>query len=218
MELHDLIYSRQSVRKFKEQDVPDEDILKILDSVRVGPSSENEQNWHFIVVKNKDFMQKLEAVIQKELDLLVGEMERVDEAKAQRFTKFIKHFTFFAMKAPVLVMVYSFSVKPCAYDQFKLAGRPKEEIDHLFLQNTGIMGLGAALEHAVLTMMDMGYGTCMMTSQNWAHRQIEELVKQEIGFEREGWFLAAMLPIGVPEGPLKSPGRRPLDEMVQFYK
>ena len=39
MELHDLIYSRQSVRKFKDTPVPDEDVLKILDAVRVGPSS-----------------------------------------------------------------------------------------------------------------------------------------------------------------------------------
>ena len=55
MELHDLIYSRQSVRKFKDTPVPDEDVLKILDAVRVGPSSENEQNWHFIVVRNEEF-------------------------------------------------------------------------------------------------------------------------------------------------------------------
>ena len=63
MELHDLIYSRQSVRKFKDTPVPDEDVLKILDAVRVGPSSENEQNWHFIVVRNEEFKRKLGEVI-----------------------------------------------------------------------------------------------------------------------------------------------------------
>jgi len=96
--------------------------------------------------------------------------------------------------------------------------KPQEEIDHLFLQNTGMQGLGAALEHSVLTMMEMGYGTCLMTSQNWAHREIEELVKKEIGFSRDGWFLANMMPIGVPDGELKSPGRKPLEDIVTLFK
>jgi nitroreductase len=206
------------VRRFKDQDVPDEDILKILDSVRVGPSSENEQNWHFIVVKNKEFMQKLEAVIQKKLDAFLPEVEKVDEKKALRFAKFIRNFTFFAMKAPVLILVYSFTAKPCAYREYELVGRPKDELDHLLLQSTAMMGLGAALEHAALIMMEMGYGTCMMTSQNWADREIEELVKKETGFSRDGWYIAAMLPVGIPDGELKSPGRKPLEEMVTFYK
>ena len=66
-------------------------------------------------------------------------------------------------------------------------------------------------------MMEMGYGTTMMTSQNWAHKEIEQLVSEEIGFSRENWFLAAMMPIGVPDGELKSPGRKSMEEIVTFY-
>jgi len=218
MELRDLIYSRQSVRKFKDQDVPDEDILKILDAARVGPSSENSQNWHFIVVKNRDFINKLADLVRDSLNKLLVDLRKVDEVRAARFEKSINLFTFFSFKAPVLVLVYSFHVHPAAYVEFNLLKKPQEEIDHLFLQNTGMQGLGAALEHSVLAMMEMGYGTCLMTSQNWMHREIEELVKKEIGFSREGWFLANMLPIGVPDGELKSPGRKPLEEIVTFYK
>jgi len=218
MELHDLIYSRQSVRKFKDQDVPDEDILKILDAARVGPSSENSQNWHFIVVKNRDFMNKLADVIRDCLEKLLVDLRKIDEARAARFEKFTNLFTLFYLRAPVLVLVYSFNVHPNAYVEFNMLKKPQEEIDHLFLQNTGMQGLGAALEHSVLTMMEMGYGTCLMTSQNWLDREIEELVKKEIGFSREGWFLANMMPIGVPDGELKSPGRKPLEEIVTFFK
>ena len=218
MELHDLIYSRQSVRKFKDQDVPDEDILKILDAARVGPSSENAQNWHFIIVKNKDFMNKLADVIKDSLEKLLTDLRKIDDKKAARFEKFTNLFTLFYIKAPVLVLVYSFNVHPAAYSEFSMLQKPQEEIDHLFLQNTGMQGLGAALEHSVLAAMDMGYGACLMTSQNWAHREIEELVKKEIGFSRDGWFLANMIPIGIPDGELKSPGRKPLEEIVTFFK
>ena len=186
MELHDLIYSRQSVRKFKDTPVPDEDVLKILDAVRVGPSSENEQNWHFIVVRNEEFKRKLGEVITAGQQKISAEVAVSDE-------------------------------KPAAYREYNIIKRPQEDIDELFLQSPAMMGLGAALEHAVLTMMEMGYGTTMMTSQNWAHKDIEKLVEEEIGFQREGWFLAAMMPIGVPDGELKSPGRKNMEEIVTFH-
>ena len=217
MELHDLIYSRQSVRKFKDTPVPDEYVLKILDAVRVGPSSENEQNWHFIVVRNEEFKRKLGEVITAGQQKISAEVAVSDEKQAKRFEKFTKLFTLFALKAPVLVMVYSFSALPAAYREYNIIKRPQEDIDELFLQSPAMMGLGAALEHAVLTMMEMGYGTTMMTSQNWAHKDIEKLVEEEIGFQREGWFLAAMMPIGVPDGELKSPGRKNMEEIVTFH-
>ena len=217
MELHDLIYSRQSVRKFKDTPVPDEDVLKILDAVRVGPSSENEQNWHFIVVRNEEFKRKLGEVITAGQQKISAEVAVSDEKQAKRFEKFTKLFTLFALKAPVLVMVYSFSALPAAYREYNIIKRPQEDIDELFLQSPAMMGLGAALEHAVLTMMEMGYGTTMMTSQNWAHKDIEKLVEEEIGFQREGWFLASMMPIGVPDGELKSPGRKNMEEIVTFH-
>ena len=205
------------MRKFKDTPVPDEDVLKILDAVRVGPSSENEQNWHFIVVRNEEFKRKLGEVITAGQQKISAEVAVSDEKQAKRFEKFTKLFTLFALKAPVLVMVYSFSALPAAYREYNIIKRPQEDIDELFLQSPAMMGLGAALEHAVLTMMEMGYGTTMMTSQNWAHKDIEKLVEEEIGFQREGWFLAAMMPIGVPDGELKSPGRKNMEEIVTFH-
>ena len=217
MTLHNLIYSRHSIRKFKDTPVPDEDVLKILDAIRVGPSSENEQNWHFIVIRNQDFKNKLEAVIIKEQEKLSAELETVDEYRAKRFAKFIKNFTLFALKAPVLVMVFSYTAPACATREYGILNKPQEIIDELQLQSPGMQGLGASLEHGVLTMMEMGYGTTLMTSQNWCHTAIEELVRTEIGFHREGWFLANMFPIGVPDGEAKSPGRKPMEDIVQFY-
>ena len=189
MELHDLIYSRQSVRKFKDTPVPDEDVLKILDAVRVGPSSENEQNWHFIVVRNEEFKRKLGEVITAGQQKISAEVAVSDEKQAKRFEKFTKLFTLFALKAPVLVMVYSFSALPAAYREYNIIKRPQEDIDELFLQSPAMMGLGAALEHAVLTMMEMGYGTTMMTSQNWAHKDIEKLVEEEMDSRERDGFL-----------------------------
>jgi nitroreductase len=218
MELKDLIYSRQSVRKFKDVEIPNEDILKILDAARVGPSSENAQNWHFIVIKNKGFMNSVAEAIRTKMEAIVSRVSAVDKKRARRFEKFTKLFTLFFLEAPVLVLIYSYVAPPAAYTEYKLIDMPEEELDDLMVPGCAMQGLGAATENAVLTAMDLGYGTCIMTSQNWAHREIEALVTERLGFAREGWFLAAMLPIGVPDGDAKSPARKPLEEMVQFVE
>lgn len=218
MTLTELIENRQSVRKFKDTPVPDEDVLKILDAVRRGPSSENEQPWHFVVVRNQDFKDKLGALIKRRQEELSEEVAVVSEKQSKRFAKFIKLFTLFALEAPVLVMVFSTIIPNGATREFKMIKRPQEDLDDLQIMNPGMMSLGACLENGVLLMNEMGYGTTIMTSQSWCHKEIEELVKDETGYEtRPGWFLACMFPIGVPDGELKSPGRKPLEDIVTFH-
>lgn len=47
------IYSRRSIRKFKDQPVEDELIHKMLRAAMYAPSAGNEKPWHFIVVKDR---------------------------------------------------------------------------------------------------------------------------------------------------------------------
>jgi nitroreductase len=50
----DAIRTKRSVRKFTENPVPEETILKILDAGRHSQSSKNEQPWTFILVQDHD--------------------------------------------------------------------------------------------------------------------------------------------------------------------
>lgn len=56
MEFIQVIKNRRSVRKYKNDPIPDEILNKILESARLAPSGGNSQPWHFIVVK--DFNKK----------------------------------------------------------------------------------------------------------------------------------------------------------------
>ena len=49
----DLVEKRRAIRKYKNFDIPDEDLKKILNAARLAPSAENSQPWRFIVVKNQ---------------------------------------------------------------------------------------------------------------------------------------------------------------------
>ena len=59
MELTELIKTRRSIRKFKDEPVPDSLIYEILEAGRWSPSGKNNQPWRFVVIKNKSVKEKL---------------------------------------------------------------------------------------------------------------------------------------------------------------
>jgi nitroreductase len=59
MEMLKIIKERRSIRKFKEEPVPDNIIYEILEAGRWSPSGRNNQPWRFVVIKNRDIKDKL---------------------------------------------------------------------------------------------------------------------------------------------------------------
>lgn len=54
-----MIKDRRSIREYIKRDIPYEDILEIIDAARWAPSSGNLQNWYFIIIKNKESINKI---------------------------------------------------------------------------------------------------------------------------------------------------------------
>lgn len=52
--LGDAIYSLRAIRRFKQDPVSDEDLRTILDAARQAPNGGNQQDWHFVVVRNAE--------------------------------------------------------------------------------------------------------------------------------------------------------------------
>ncbi len=59
MELSIAIKSRRSIRKFTDYYVTDEEISDILEAARFAPSWANTQVWEFIVIRNRELIQKV---------------------------------------------------------------------------------------------------------------------------------------------------------------
>jgi len=59
MDVIDAIRSRRSIRKFRDAEVEDEKVGIILDAGRWAPSGMNNQPWQFIVVRNRETMDKI---------------------------------------------------------------------------------------------------------------------------------------------------------------
>lgn len=59
MELKEAILKRRSVRKFTDYEVTNGEIKELLEAARWAPSWANTQVWEFIIVRDKDLIQKL---------------------------------------------------------------------------------------------------------------------------------------------------------------
>lgn len=80
-----------------------------------------------------------------------------------------------------------------------------------------MQNIGAAMENMTLQAVELGYGSCWMTGQNYAADEIEQVIERQTGFQKkEGSFLACMLVLGVPQGEAKSPTKKPLTEVCTF--
>ncbi len=60
-DLLELMKERRSVRKFKPEPPTDEEINTILEAARWTQSASNRQPWRFIVIKNKETIEKLQS-------------------------------------------------------------------------------------------------------------------------------------------------------------
>ena len=55
----EFIYKRKSIRKFKDQEVPKEDLIEMLKAATYAPSAKHQQNWHFDVITNKEKIEEI---------------------------------------------------------------------------------------------------------------------------------------------------------------
>jgi nitroreductase len=59
MDVMEAIKTRRSIRKYSDRPIEEEKLRLVLEAARLAPSAANGQNWRFIVVRNKDTIQRL---------------------------------------------------------------------------------------------------------------------------------------------------------------
>jgi len=65
-----IIKTRRSIRNYKDKKIPQDVILDIIDCGRLAPTARNEQPWEFIVVRNKQNLEKLTLIVDKNAPFL----------------------------------------------------------------------------------------------------------------------------------------------------
>jgi len=193
MELDKVIEIRRSIRKFKQDPVPDETINKILEAARLAPSGSNIQPWRFIIAKSDQEKEKLRSV-----------------------TPFR-----FALKAPVLIVccadMTALEKRDDRVNELFQAGVFNDvEMDGLYAvpERTKeqalsylAMNVGIAITYIMLKASDLGLGTC------WIGGFDPKKTKEILNLD-ENLYVIALLPIGYYD---RLPSQRPrfsLDKLI----
>jgi nitroreductase len=67
MDLFEVVEKRRSIRSFKPNSIPQEDLKKILEAGRLAPSGGNCQPWYFIVVREMETKRALAAASNNQM-------------------------------------------------------------------------------------------------------------------------------------------------------
>lgn len=65
MDIMKVIHERQSIRKYREEDIPEEILIEIVEAARRSPSWANTQTWRFIIVKDKGIKEELSKTLSE---------------------------------------------------------------------------------------------------------------------------------------------------------
>ncbi|MFC0903603.1 nitroreductase family protein [Clostridium sp. MT-14] len=155
------ILKRRSIRKYGKDQIPDEKLSLIIEAGRFAPSGGNNQTSHFIVIQNRETLQKLKLMVQKEF----ADME-------------IKEGLYKSIKNSILAS------KKGGYDfmynapTLIVAANQRE-------YGNAMADCSVALENMMLAAVSLNIGSCWINQLHWLddnkciHRYLVELGLRE---------------------------------------
>jgi nitroreductase len=191
----DYIKTRRSQRNFIADDIPEGIIINILNTAIQAPSSKNQQNWYFIVLKGEK-KKEIADIVLKELDL---------NHRNNSPTCSVKHSCEIIKVAPILILVFNKS--PYVGGEERLKANPTD--DNLLLWNVEIQGISAAIQNLLLAAHAYDLGSLWIADIMFARHKICEHLNCE-------YDLISGVSIGICEEKYNIVRERNLD--VKFYE
>ena len=196
MELSDVITSRRSIRKFRQEDVSADTIRLLLDAARLAPSGSNLQPARFVVAQSPaaketlsrytpyKFIAKASVIFVccADLTAMTTRDKRVGELLNEG-----------AFEGVDIDMNDPAATSPAMDDSAVKA----------YLS----MNVAIAIEHIVLKAVDLGLGSC------WLGRFDRDKVKEYLSLD-ESIYPVVLLPVGHPDQSPKERPRFALDKLV----
>lgn len=191
MDIFETIQSRRSVREYKSDPVPREDIEKVLDAARMAPTSGNQQPWKFLVIEDVEQIGKLkDACIAAALERYKDNEEyKGEEAQALLKAKAGEHYSK-VFSAPVYIVVLTDTQSK--YPTYNIHDGP------------------LAAGYLMLAARALGYGTVYMTDS------ISEEITASVLNIPERYKRVCITPLGVPVAWPNTPAKKDLDEFIEY--
>ena len=209
-DLIDIIMQRRSIRKYLPDPISDEDIETILKAGHYAPNASNRQTWEFIAVTNKELNRELAGIVDETYETMSSLLQNHEAKKHIKYSKF--YATFFR-DAPLNIFCVATEYLSKSDEYYAMMG----DAGTLYRENrkstdSGLQSVAAAIENMLLAAWALGIGGVWMTTPTVCREKIEK--KLEI---KEG-RLVAVIAFGYPSQPPLEANRKPLDEVVRYYR
>jgi nitroreductase len=197
MELSDVIVSRRSIRKFKEENISADTVRLLLDAARLAPSGSNLQPARFIVAQSHTAKEAL-----------------------SRYTPYkfiVKASVIFVCCADLTAMTtrdrrIGELLNEGAFEGVDIDMNDPSTATSPIMDEGAVkaylsMNVAIAVEHIVLKAVDLGLGSC------WLGRFDRDKVKEYLALD-ESIYPVVLLPVGRPDQSPKARPRFDLDKLV----
>ena len=197
MELSDVIASRRSIRKFREEDISADTVRLLLDAARLAPSGSNLQPARFIVAQSPAAKEALgrytpyKFIVKASVIFVCCADLTVITTRDRRVGELLQEGAFEGVD--IDMNDASTTTSPIM----------DEEAVKAYLS----MNVAIAIEHIVLKAVDLGLGSC------WLGRFDRDKVKEYLSLD-ESIYPVVLLPVGHPDQSPKARPRFALDKLV----
>jgi nitroreductase len=197
MELSDVIISRRSIRKFKQENISADTVRLLLDAARLAPSGSNLQPARFIVAQSQDAKEALGQCTPYKF-IVKASVVFVCCADLMAISKREK-------RMGELLEAGAFDGVDMSFDSASpyASAVMESEAAKAYLS----MNVAIAVEHIVLKAVDLGLGSC------WLGRFDRDKLKEYLKLD-ESIYPVVLLPVGHPDQTPKARPRFDLDKLV----
>ncbi len=193
-DLYDTMRTAQAIRRFRPDPVPDEVLLACLEAATWAPSGSNRQGWRFVVLRSPEARALLGPVYRRGWSAKAGPAGMPvpspgDTSPRAKATRAMQHFVDHFEEIPAYVLF-------CVHDK----GRPQHFTDGASIY--------PAMQNFLLAARARGLGAVVTMWFLDCERELRDLVGIPDDFH-----LAALVPVGYPQGSHRPVRRRPASEV-----
>lgn len=180
-DLFEIIRTTRSMRRLKQDPVPDALIRKVLEAGVCAPSGGNMQGWRFLIIRDATIKQAVGAYYKRAWNEIIGPRYEtsepapgMDRPRFQRLLAAAEHLAAHIHEAPVWIVPCSQGATPT-----RIAGS----------------SIYPAVQNMLLAARALGLGATLTT----IHLSFEKEAEAALGLPGD-WHSYAILPVGYPMG------------------
>lgn len=205
--IHELLASRRSVRRFRDEMPSREVIETIVRAAGRAPSASNQQPWRFLAVTDRSLIAALANEVRAAVSRVASAVEPELDEPLRRYGEYFVRFE----GAPIVLVVLWRPMRVLSHLAKSGADRSCMDRIHELEEGSGLVSSSLALGNLLLAAHEAGLGACCMTGPLLAAEETRALLSIP-----SSWRVTAFVPLGFPaEEPPPTP-RKPLERILTW--